>query len=142
MSLLIGILAGVLPLVMLSLRLEVVGLAICLVRIVPRFGAVSWMAASPTRHGVAAVLFLIVNISIFTYLIANYAATNFEGVSPRLFLALDHSIFVGVLTSTILAFVMTQSTGARPGWVDHAVFWGVTLGVGAFVAPCSRTRRR
>ena len=132
-SLLIGTLAGVLPLVMLSLPLEIVGLAIYLARIVPRFGAVSWLAASPARHGVVAVLFLVVNIAILTYLIATYAAKNFEGAPPQLFLALDHSIFVGVLTNTVIAFVLKLSAASRPAWVDHVVFWGVAAGVVLFV---------
>ena len=132
-SLLFGTLMGVLPLVMLSLPLEIVGLVIYLVRIVPRFGAVSWLAALPARHGVAAVLFLVVNIAILAYTIVNYAATGFENAPRGLFIALDHSIFVGVLTSAILAFVMTLSRGTRAAWIDHAVFWGVTLGVAAFL---------
>jgi len=87
---------------------------------------------------VVGALFLIVNIAILTYTIPNYA-DDFAAASRRLVLALDHSIFVGVLTSAILGYIVTLSTAARPAWIDHVVFWGVMVGVAGFMAGCSRT---
>ena len=81
----------------------------------------------------AAALFLIVNITIFVYLISNYAE-DFEQTPRRLLLALDHSIFVGVLTMAIMGYVANLSPTARPAWVDHAVFGGIVAGAGLFVA--------
>jgi hypothetical protein len=131
-SIVLGILLDLLPLIMLSLPFELIGLLIFLWRLVPVARRVSWSSASPTRHGVVGLIFLVVNISIFMYLIVNYA-DDFEAAPRRLFLALDHSIFVGVLTMNIVGFIATFSM-ARPTWVDHVVFAGISIGVAAFVA--------
>jgi hypothetical protein len=132
-AVMLGILLDMLPLIMLSLPLELGGLLIFLWRIVPQARRVSWLAASSERHGVVAAIFLVVNISIFVYLIGNYAE-DFEATPRRLLLALDHSIFVGVLTIAIIGYIGSLSRAARPPIVDHVVFGGMTLGVSAFVA--------
>jgi hypothetical protein len=133
-SILIGVLLNLLPFLMLSLPLEVGGLAIFLARMVPRMREVSLVGAAPARHGLVAILFLVVNIAVLAYLIANYAEAGIETAPRRLLLALDHSIFVGVLTSAILGMIAMVSRAVRDVWMDHVVFWGVTLGVTAFVA--------
>jgi hypothetical protein len=127
-----GILTDTLPLVMLSLPLEVIGVLIFLVRVLPRFGLAHWLEAGPARHAAIAAPFLVVNIALFVYLIANYAA-DFNATPPRLFLALDHSIFVGVLTNSIIGLIMRTTPGRRPAWVDHFVFMAVVLGITGFV---------
>lgn len=128
----LGVLLDALPLIMLSLPLEVAGLAIFLWRLVPVARGVSWTGGT-ARHGVVALLGLVVNISIFVYLIGNYAE-DFEATPRRLMLALDHSIFVGVLTVAILGWVATLNRAPRPPVLDHAVFGGVTVGVALFLA--------
>ncbi|MCK9487337.1 MAG: hypothetical protein M0R73_11675 [Dehalococcoidia bacterium] len=130
----LGLVLDVLPLVMLSLPLELAGLGIFLWRMFPAARHTSWLAPSKARHGVAATLFLIVNICIFVYLVANYAEDGIDTAPRRLLLALDHSIFIGVLTMTIIPFIARLSTTSRPPWVDHVVFWGLTAGLAAFVA--------
>ncbi len=127
----LGVLLDVLPLIMLSLPLEIAGLAIFLWRLVPVARGVSWAGGSE-RHGVVALLFLVANITIFVYLISNYAE-DFEATPRRLLLALDHSIFVGVLTVSILGWVSTLNRAARPPVVDHLVFGGATVGIGLFL---------
>lgn len=122
-----GMLLEVEPLIMLSLPLEVAGLVIFLVRTVPTIRKISWLDAGLARHGAAATIFLIVNIAVLVYLIGNYI-DDFEAAPRRLVLALDHSIFVGVLTNAILAMIALTLRTPRAAWVDHAVFWGVNLG--------------
>jgi hypothetical protein len=75
----------------------------------------------------------VVNISIFMYLVSSYA-DDFDAAPQRLFLVLDHSIFVGVLTMNIVGFIAAFSLSSRPAWVDHLAFGGVTVGVAAFIA--------
>lgn len=133
LSLMTGTLLDVLPLVMISLPFQIVGLGIFLYRVFPAARRVSWADAAPARHGVFAGIFLVVNIAILAYLIPNYAE-DFEAAPRRLLLALDHSIFVGALTMAILGFIATRSTASRPAWADHVVFGGVALGVTGFVA--------
>ncbi len=134
MAVVLGILLDVLPLIMISLPLELAGLGIFLWRMFPIARGVSWLSADDARHGVAAAVFLVVNIAIFVYLVGNYAEEGFDTAPRRLLLALDHSIFVGVLTLAILAFVGRVSSASRSAMVDHVIFWGVTVGVGGFVA--------
>jgi hypothetical protein len=132
-SVALGILLDLLPLIMLSLPLEIIGLLIFLWRLVPVARRVSWMSASPARHGVAGMIFLVVNIAIFVYLISNYAE-DFEAAPRRLFLALDHSIFVGVLTMNIVGYIALFTSAERAAWVDHVVFAGSAGGIAAFLA--------
>lgn len=130
--LLVGILADAIPLIMLSLPLQVIGVVIFLVRMAPAIRRVSLLHGGAARHGVLATPFLVVNIAILVYLITNYIE-DFEAAPRRLVLALDHSIFVGVLTHSILGLLAGMSLSSRPAWVDHAVFWGVTIGVAGFI---------
>ncbi len=129
----LGILLDAEPLLMLSLPLELIGLGVFLWRMFPGIRQASWLSTDQARHGTVAVIFLIVNIAIFVYLIAEYVE-DFDAAPRRLLLALDHSIFVGVLTMTIIPFIARLSTATRPAWVDHVVFWGIGLGIGGFVA--------
>lgn len=129
----LGILLDVLPLVMVSLPLEIAGLAIFVWRMLPAIRRTSWLAADPARHGAAASIYLVVNIAIFVYLIGNYAE-DFEAAPRRLLLALDHSIFVGVLTLAIIGYIARLPQAARPAILDHLVFAGVAAGIGLFVA--------
>ena len=128
----LGLLLDILPLIMLSLPLEVAGLGIFVWRMLPLLRSTSWLSPDVARHGAVASIFLIVNIAIFVYLLGNYA-DDFEAAPRRLLLALDHSIFVGVLTMAILGHISRLSTASRPVVIDHLVFAGVTVGVGLFV---------
>jgi hypothetical protein len=116
----------------LALLLEVVGILCFLWRLVPHAREVSLISVNPARHALFGGPFLVVNIVILVYLISNYIE-DFEAAPRRLVLALDHSIFVGVLTNSILALILTISTVRRPAWVDHAVFVGVNVGVTGFI---------
>ncbi len=127
-----GLLVELDPLIKLSLPLEVIGLVIFLVRMVPTMRGISWLDSGVARHGVTATIFLIVNIGILVYLIGNYA-DDIEAAPVRLLLALDHSIFVGLLTNVILAMIALTLRTPRAAWVDHAVFWGTNIGIAGFV---------
>ena len=132
-SVVLGILLDILPLVMLSLPFEIVGAAIFIWRMLPLVRRVGWMSTDMARHGAVASGFLIVNIVIFVYLISNYAE-DFEQTPRRLMLALDHSIFIGVLTMAIMGYDANVSQAARAPWIDHAVFGGISVGAALFVA--------
>ena len=131
-ALAIGLLAEAEPIIMLSLPLEVVGIAIFAWRIWPVARTVSWLDPGVARHGVTASIFVVVNLGLFVYLISNYV-DDFEAAPRRLVLALDHSIFVGVLTNSILATIALTLRTPRPLWVDHALFWGFNAGIAVFL---------
>lgn len=130
--LLIGSLLESDPLISMSLPFEVIGVAILLVRIAPAVRAVDVMSVDPARHAAVAAPFLVVNIGILVYLVANYVE-DFDAAPIRLLLALDHSIFIGVLTMSIVGVIMRLSSASRPAWVDHLVFGGMALGVTGFI---------
>lgn len=132
-SVVLGILLDILPLVMLSLPFEIVGAAIFVWRMLPLVRRASWLSVDTARHGAAAGMFLVVNIVIFVYLISNYAE-DFEQTPRRLLLALDHSIFVGVLSLAIMGHVANLSRAARTPLIDHVIFGGIALGAALFVA--------
>lgn len=131
-ALTLGILADVEPLIMLSLPLQVAGLVIFLIRTLPTSRNISWLDAGLARYGATATIMLVVNIGILVYAISQYIE-DFEAAPRRLFLALDHSIFVGVLTNVILAMIALTLRTQRAPWVDHVVFWGVNVGIAGMI---------
>ncbi|TAK73341.1 MAG: hypothetical protein EPO16_12795 [Dehalococcoidia bacterium] len=127
----IGLLADILPLVTLSLPFEVIGLIILIVRMRPAVMATSLMARTTARHGLMALVYLVVNLSILVFLIVKYFAKELDPPA-HLLLALDHSIFIGVMTNGILALIMRFRRTVSAA-VDHIVFVGLNAGLAVFV---------
>lgn len=127
----VGLLADIVPLVTLSLPFEVIGLVILIVRVRPAVMATSLMARTTARHGLMALLYLVVNLGIFVFLIVKYFSKELDP-PVHLLLALDHSIFIGVMTNGILALIMRfrRPVGAT---VDHIVFIGLNSGLAVFL---------
>lgn len=127
----VGMLADIDPLISLSLPFEVIGLMILIARVRPTLMATSFSSTAPGRHGFMALVFLIVNLGIFVYLVPKYFSQNIDP-PEHLLLALDHSIFVGVMTNGILALIMRFR---RPvaAVIDHIVFVGLNAGISVFV---------
>ena len=127
----IGLLADIVPLVTFSLPFEIIGLVILIVRLRPALMAASLTAISTARHGLMALVYLIVNLGILVFLIAKYFSKEIDPPA-HLLLALDHSIFVGVMTNGILALIMRFR---RPvaATIDHLVFAGLNAGIAVFI---------
>lgn len=71
------------------------------------------------------------NVTLLVVLVVKYFSKNLD--PPRhLLLALDHSIFIGVLTNSILALIMRFRRDVAP-MVDHLVFAGINLGLPLFL---------
>lgn len=127
----IGLLADIVALVTFSLPFEVIGLAILIVRVRGRLTAPAFTATTATRHGFMALVYLVVNLGILVYLIGKYFSKEIDPPA-HLLLALDHSIFIGVMTNGILTLVMRFR---RPvaAVIDHLVFAGVNAGLAVFL---------
>lgn len=127
----IGLLLDIVPLVTFSLPFEVIGLIILIVRMRPALMATSFTSTTTGRHGFMALVYLIVNLGILVYLIAKYFSKEIDPPA-HLLLALDHSIFIGVMTNGILALIMRFR---RPvsATIDHLVFAGLNAGVAVFI---------
>ncbi len=127
----IGLLADIVPLVTFSLPFEIIGLVILIVRLRGPLMSPSFMTAGTARHGAMALVFLIVNLGILVYLIGKYFSKELDPPT-HLLLALDHSIFIGVMTNGILALVMRFRRPVAPV-VDHLVFAGINVGLPIFI---------
>jgi len=52
-----------------------------------------------------------------------------------LIIALDHAMFVGTMTNVLFGVLFVATAGRRVWpWADDLVFWGMNLGVAAFIA--------
>lgn len=124
----IGLLAEIVPLVTFSLPFEIIGL---IVRVRRPLMSPGFMSTGPGRHGFMALVFFVVNLGILVYLIAKYFSKEIDPPT-HLILALDHSIFIGVMTNGILALVIGFR---RPvaAMVDHLVFAGINVGLPLFL---------
>ena len=128
----IGLLLEIPTRVAFGLPFEIIGLVILIVRVRGALAAgLNLAALGAARHGAAALVFLVVNIAILVYLVVNYFAANLEP-PEHLLLAMDHSIFVGVMTNSILGvmFLFRRPVGAL---VEQLVFFGLNVGLAAFV---------
>lgn len=133
-SLALGILLEIQPLLGLNLLGEIVGVALVLVRLRSRIGGAGWTIASAARHGATSILWLIPALALLAYLIVRYI-DDVESAPRGLFLALDHSTFVGVLTNGILGLLLVANATRRAvwSWADQLVFWGMNIGLAIFV---------
>ncbi len=128
----IGLLADIVALVTFSLPFEIIGLVILIVRVRPALMSVSLTSTGPSRHGAVALVFLVVNITLLVILVAKYFSKELD--PPRhLLLALDHSIFIGVMTNAILAMISRFRSAIAPR-VEHLVFVGINVGLPLFLA--------
>jgi hypothetical protein len=126
-----GLLADAPPLISLSLPFEVIGVGIFVKRLWPGLGRLdsanepSGFIAAPT------VLWLALNIVFFIYLIARFQG-DFDEVRPGLILALDHMMFVGVMTNSLFAQVRAAASEVKPAAV-RVMFYAVNIGLAGFV---------
>ncbi len=132
-SAMIGLLLSMPVLVTIGLPFELIGLAILVVRMrEPLVAALNVAEIGPRRHGPLALIFLVVNIGLLVYLVVNYFSQ--EKAPPiNVLLALDHSIFVGVMTNSIFALIALFRRPVAP-IVDQIVFFGLNLGLIGFLA--------
>ncbi len=127
----VGLLGDIAPLLLLGIPFEVIGLLILIVRVRSKLAAANPLLIGPARHGLLALVFLVVNIALLFFLISKYFSKDLEP-PEHLLLALDHSIFVGVMTNGILALI-ARFRGPVASWVDQVAFWGLNVGATGFV---------
>ena len=128
-----GLLLDIDALPPLAALIELVGVGIFCKRLAPDVRRASWRQRSPQRYAAASALAIVANIVFINYLIAANEG-DIDLVPFRQILALDHMMFVGVLTNAIFAMlvVATASDRRRPA-VDTLVFAGMNIGLLGFV---------
>jgi hypothetical protein len=130
--LMVGLLFEIDPLPPVAAIVELVGVVIFVRRMWPGVRAVDWMRSGPGRHGALAATFVVVNILFLNYLIgANKGDVDLIG--EHQLLAVDHLMFVGVLTNGIFG-LLRGATSDDDRWssADNLVFFGMNLGLIGF----------
>jgi hypothetical protein len=118
-----------------DMLLQLIAVVLFAIRIVPGAVRTDWMAAGPGRRLGLASLFVVVAVVIFIYEISQFiSGANFEdlyGVA----VALDHSVFIGVITNIVLALglALTADRPSPSGLGEGIAFWGQNLGLVTFM---------
>ena len=117
--------------------LTLLGIIIATFRLGRAALGVSWSGGGQ-RHIAIAVPFLILAVILQALLVQQFIAAqgDITKVSVGLFHSLDHAYFVGLMTNMLFGAILV-ATANRPRvwpWADQLVFWGLNLGVAAFIA--------
>ena len=99
--------------------------------------AVPWMSGG-ARHVALSSGYLIVGVVLFALLVQQFIAAQGDQskVSIGLLHSVDHVYFVGLMTNLLFGAIVVASAD-RPRvwpWADNVIFWGLNLGIVAFVA--------
>ncbi|MCB9373558.1 MAG: hypothetical protein H6518_12395 [Microthrixaceae bacterium] len=132
-TLMLGVLLDAVPLITLNLPFEIIAVGIFLKRNWASLRSVGWSAERPTPFLAASSVALVWNLGMLVYLISKYA-DDFDLAPTRLLLALDHMMFVGVLTNALFAQLLaaTATRAHVAAWADRVVFWAVNVGLVGF----------
>jgi hypothetical protein len=131
--LMVGLLLDIDPLPPLAALVELVGVGIFLKRMWAPIREVAWGARAPGRYSAAAAFAIVANIVFINYLVgANEGDLDLVGTHQ--ILALDHMMFIGVLTNAVFALLLV-ATASRARWarLDDVVFAGMNLALLGFV---------
>ena len=129
----VGLLADLPPLIMLSLPFEVGGVGTFFYRMRDRLRATLLLGAGTHRLASASSVFIVANIGLLVYMVVRYEG-DFDNAPVNEILALDHVMFVGVMTNAVIALftAMTAEQRARAPIVDHLVFFAINAGIIVF----------
>ena len=133
----VGVLFNLQPLLGTFIPLDLVALAIFLVRIGPRLVNVRWSEPGSSRLYAIAVPWAVVNIVLTVWFVALFigAKGDFSKLNTGILIGADHSIFLGVMTN--MAFGLMHDFGKdRPQvwpWAEQVIFWVLNIALAGFV---------
>lgn len=136
----IGVGMNIQPLQGIATLLQVVGIVIVVIRFGMKAVRAPWGESTGMRHIAISVPFLIVGLILEITFLAQIiqAQGDFTKVSLGLIHALDHSMFVGLMTNSLFGVILfaTAAQGAARvwPWADNLIFWGLNLGAASFIA--------
>lgn len=127
-----GLLLDIDPLPPLATIIELVGVVIFFKRLWQPLRSVSWQEPGPNRYAAASAIAIVANIVFLNYL-AGANGGDLDLVPTHQLLAMDHMMFVGVLTNAIFALLLV-ATARRSRWpgLDTAVFIAMNVGLLGF----------
>ena len=126
----IGLLAESEPLIIVSLPFEIIGVAIMVARLWPGVRNVRMEEGSSALLAAPTVFWLVANIVMFIYLIGKYQG-DFDNVPTNLILALDHMMFIGVMSNSLFAQVRAATPQVGAGAV-RVLFFAMNIGLAGF----------
>jgi hypothetical protein len=131
--LMVGLLVGSDPLAAMAAVIELAGVVIFVIRLAPAIRQVAWRERRAGRFAAASAIAIVANIVFINYLAAANKG-DFDLVADHQLLALDHMMFIGVLTNAIFAMLHLASP-PRGRWAsaDDAIFIGMNAGLVGFV---------
>ncbi len=128
----IGVGMNIQPLQGIATLLQVIGIVIVAIRFGGKLFSVRWGEASGTRHIAIALPFLVVGLGLEIWFLQSIIAAqgDFTKISLGLVHALDHSMFVGLMTNTLFGVILLATAGGPRvwPWADQLIFWGLNLG--------------
>src|SRR5712691_8755786 len=133
----VGVLFNIQPLLGTFIPLDLIALAIFLVRIGPRIASARWLEPGSSRHYAIAVPWAVVNLLLTVWFIALFigAKGDFSKLNAGILIGADHSIFLGVMTN--MAFgLMHDFAKDRPQvwpWAEQVIFWVLNIALAGFV---------
>ena len=138
LSLAVGTLFNITPLLLVTNVLQIVATVMVLVRLGPTLMKTAWGVASGARHAAIVPLYLVIGVVLIVALVQQVIAANGDigKVPAGLIHSLDHTFFVGVMTNTLFGAILfaTQDRPRVWPWADHVIFWGLNVGVLSFTA--------
>ena len=132
LTLAIGFLANVQPLLIVSNVLQLVGIIMVAVRLGGRVLGAAWGAPTGARHAAITIPFMALGLVLLIALVQMTIAAqgDFSKVPPGFINALNHTMFVGLSTNMLFGAVLTLLAD-RPRvwpWADHVIFLGLNIG--------------
>ena len=78
-------------------------------------------------------IFLVVNVALLTYFLV-ITITGASGPAGLL-IAVDHSMFIGVMSNALFGLIQDASQEQRSfwPWADDILFWGMNIGITGFL---------
>lgn len=118
---------------------QLVAVVLFIVRIWPTSLRASWLGTDAARHLGAASLWVVGALVLFMYLVFSFiTAENPDDPAAfpvNVLIASDHVTYIGVITNIVVALLsgLVLARNGVAGWVRHAIFWGINLGLAVFV---------
>lgn len=125
----VGLITDITALVVLTVPFELAALVIFQRRMWPYLHSIQ---LDRQRFAAFSAIWTTINLGLFFFLVGRYS-DGFEFVPRDEILALDHVMFIGVMTNAVFGVVNAAGEESkRLAWADHYVLAGMNLGLGFF----------
>lgn len=125
-----GALADQPALIGLNLPFELIAVGVFLRRMAPSLRRVDWRAGYRRGFALSAVS-LVLDIALLVFLVARYQG-DLDDAPNRLILALDHLMFIGVMTNALFGLLDLAAGTPEPTPMDQAIVVGTNVGLVVF----------